>query len=126
MRKAVVLRRGSKYNLCCDVDFLEEFTSYVLLDPQHIKEINIIFSTICEGLKSKKYGDEPHGTKALKPFFNRENDRIICNVKKAKGKKQCIVMSEIFLGKKTNGIDKELNTRYKIVSGYEYDIIEST
>jgi|GEM_PF-3151241 len=114
---------GRKYNLCCDIEFLEEFTEYVLLDARHVNEIKVIFKSICEGLKSKKYGDEPHGTKALKPFLNNDNDRIICNVKKLKNEKQCIIMAELFLSKKTNGIDKTLNTRYKIVSQYDYEII---
>ena len=124
MRKAVIIMKGKKYNLACDIEFLEEFTKYVLLDSRHTNEIKVIFNSICEGLKSKKYGDEPYGTKALKPFLNNDNDRIICNIKKEKNQKQTIIMSEIFLHKKTNDVDKKLNIRYKIVSNYGYEIIE--
>ena len=123
MKKAVILMKGKKYNLCCDVDFLPEFTSYVMLDPRHTTEIKVIFSSLCEGLKSKKYGDEPFGTKALKPFLNNDNDRIICHVKKIKEQKQHIIMAELFLHKKTNDIDKKLNVRYKLVSNHNYEII---
>lgn len=124
MKKAVILMKGSKYNICCDVDFLPTFMEYVLLDPQHSKEIKIIFSSVLEGLKTKKIGDEPYGTKAMKPFLNRDNDRIICNITKQKSKKQCIVMSELYLSKKGNKVDNQLDTRYKIVSKYSYEIIE--
>jgi hypothetical protein len=124
MKKAVILMRGKKYNLCCDVDFLEQFTEYVMFDARHSNEIKVIFHSLCEGLKSKKYGDEPYGTKALKPFLNSENDRIICKVKKIKTDKQHIIMAELFLHKKTNDIDKKLNTRYKVVSNHDYEIIE--
>jgi hypothetical protein len=125
MKKAVVLMKGRKYNLCCDVEFLHDFMNYVLLDTRHTNEIKIIFQQICEGLKSRKYGDEPYSTKALKPFLNNDNDRIICHVKKMKNEKQHIIMSELFLHKKTEGIDKKLNIRYKTVSEYEYEIISS-
>jgi hypothetical protein len=124
MRKAVILMSGKKYNLCCDINFLEEFTSYVLLDARHSSELKLIFHQICEGLKSKKYGDEPYSTKALKPFMNRENDRIICHVKKSKNEKQHIIMSELFLHKATNDVSKKLKGRYEIVSKYEYEIIK--
>jgi len=115
---------GKKYNLCCDIDFLEDFTQYVLLDAKHSNEIKIIFNSICEGLKSKKYGDESYGTKALKPFMNNDNDRIICHIKKIKNEKQHIIMAEIFLNKKTNDNDKKIKVRYEIVSKYEYEIIK--
>lgn len=115
---------GKKYNICCDINFLKEFTEYVLLDARHGKEIKLIFNSICEGLKSKKYGDEPYGTKALKPFLNNDNDRIICFVKKLKNEKQCIIMAEMFLNKKTKGVDNKLDARYKIVSKYDYEIIK--
>lgn len=123
-RKAVILALGSKYLICCDVEFLPEFFSYVMEDPQHQKEIKLIFCQILEGLKSKKYSNEDYGTKAMKPFFNRENDRIICNVLKRKNKKQCIIMSEIYLQKKSDNVNKVLKNRYKIVARYEYEIIE--
>lgn len=123
-KKAVILAEGTKYNICCEIGFLPDFMTYVLKDPSHGKEIKLIFGQIIEGLKSKKYGDEPHNTKAMKPFKNRENDRILCNVTKRKGKKQCIVMSELYLHKTTQGNSKNLNNRYKIISKYNYDIIE--
>ena len=93
-------------------------------DEQHRKEIKIIFSQILEGLRTKKYGNEPHGTKSMKPFKNRANDRIICNVTKRPNQKQCIVMSEIYLQKKSDNVNKVLDNRHKIVSRYEYEIIE--
>lgn len=123
-KKAVILAKGAKYNICCDVDFLPDFIKYVFQDDSHRKEIKLIFDQVREGLKTKKYGDESFGTKAMKPFKNRENDRIICNVTKRTRKKQCIVMSEIFLHKTSQNNDKELTNRYKIVSKYSYDIIE--
>lgn len=123
-RKAVILALGSKYLICCDVEFLPEFFEYVMKDAQHQKEIKLIFCQILEGLKSKKYSDEDSGTKAMKPFMNRENDRIICNVLKRKKKKQCIVMSELYLQKKSDNVNKVLKNRYKIVASYEYEIIE--
>ncbi len=95
-----------------------------MTDDQHQKEIKIIFAQILEGLRSKKYGDEPFGTKSMKPFMNRANDRIICHVLKRKGDRQCIIMAELFSSKKSNSVNKELNTRYKIVSRYEYEIVE--
>jgi hypothetical protein len=48
----------------------------------------------------------------------------IWNVTKRKGKKQCIVMAEVYLHKTSNNVNKELRNRYKIVSKYEYEIIE--
>lgn len=115
---------GKNYNLCCDIEFLEEFTKYVLLDSRHSNEIKVIFNSICEGLKSKKYSDEPYGTKALKPFMNGDNDRIICHVKKMKYEKQHIIMAEIFYHKKTNDNDKKIKTRYEIVSKHQYEIVK--
>lgn len=123
-KKAVILAKGTKYNICCDVSFLPDFIRYVFQDDNHRKEIKLIFDQVREGLKTKKYGDESFGTKAMKPFKNRENDRIICNVTKRSNKKQCIVMAEIFLHKTSQGNDKELTNRYKIISKYNYDIIE--
>lgn len=123
-KKAVILAKGTKYNICCDVDFLTDFMEYIFKDDNHRKELKIIFDCIKEGLKSKKYGDEPYSTKAMKPFKNRENDRILCNVTKRTNSKQCIVMSEIYLHKTSAANNKELNNRYKIVSNYSYDIIE--
>ncbi|WP_412561708.1 hypothetical protein [Winogradskyella sp. MIT101101] len=103
---------------------MDEFMQYVMSDASHSKEMKLIFSQILEGLNTKKYGQEPFGTKAMKPFLNRENDRIICKVAKRKNKKQCIVMSEIHYHKKTQSNNRELNNRYKIVSNYVYEIIE--
>jgi len=123
-RKAVILAEGTKYIICCEVGFLPKFMAYVLEDPSHGKEIKLIFAQIIEGLKSKKYGDEPYNTKAMKPFKNRENDRILCNVTKRKGKKQCIVMSELYIHKTSQNNGNRLNKRYKIISNYNYDIIE--
>ena len=123
-RKAVILFKGTKYNICCDVDFLPAFMSYIMADEQHFKELKLIICAIQEGLKTKKYGEEAHGTKAMKPFLNRENDRIICKAVKRPNNRQCIVMSEIYLHKKSDEISKDLNVRYKIVSRYEYEIIE--
>lgn len=97
---------------------------YHLKDLQHMKELKLIFDQVREGLKSKKYSDEEFGTKAMKPFLNRDNDRIICNVTKRSGQKQCIVMAEVFLHKSSNEVKKDLKNRYKIVSKYEYEIIE--
>jgi hypothetical protein len=93
-------------------------------DEQHRREVKVIFSQIMEGLRTKKYGDEPYKTKSMKPFKNRENDRIICNIAKRTNKKQCIVMSEIYLHKKSDNVNNVLNNRHKIVSNYEYEIIE--
>ncbi len=123
-RNAVIIALGTKYNICCDISLLPDFLNYVMKDEQHRKEIKIIFSQILEGLRTKKYGDEPYGTKSMKPFKNRDNDRIICNVAKRPNRKQCIVMSEIYLQKKSDNVNKVLNYRYKIVSRYEYEIIE--
>lgn len=123
-RKAVILSRGNKFNICCDVVFLEDFIKYVMSDPSHSKEMKLIFGQVLEGLKTKKFGQEDFGTRAMKPFLNRDNDRIICNVTKQKNKTQCIVMSEIYLSKKTNSNSKDLINRYKIVSKYQYEIIE--
>lgn len=123
-KQAVILLKGTKFNICCDVDFLPEFIEYVLKDAEHSKEIKLIFNAIREGLKTKKYSDELFGTKAMKPFLNRENDRIICNVLKRKNQTQCIVMSEFYLSKKSDNINKELKNRYNIVSKYNYEIIE--
>jgi hypothetical protein len=94
-------------------------------DEEHRKEMKLIFCQVMEGYKTKKYSDEAFSTKAMKPFKNRQNDRIICNVTKQKNRKQCIVMSEIYLQKKSDNVNKVLNNRYKIVAGYEYEIIES-
>ncbi len=121
-KKAVILLKGNKYHICCDVVFLPTLMRYLLTDMQHTKELKQIFSCILEGLKSKKYTREPFNTRAMKPFNNRQNDRIICNVLKRKGNTQCIIMSEIFLHKSSNNINKELNNRYKIVSKYNYEI----
>ena len=93
-------------------------------DERHMEELKQIFQCICEKLTTKKYGGEPNGTSAMKPFLNNENDRIICKPTKRKGKTQCIVMSELILTKKGEKIDKALNVRYKIVGGYNYEIIE--
>lgn len=123
-KKAVILVRGSKYHICCDIQFLPELMEYHMKDVQHTKELKLIFDQVREGLKSKKYGDEEFGTKAMKPFMNRENDRIICNVTKRKDQKQCIVMAEVYLHKTSNNVNKALRTRYEIVSKYEYEIIE--
>lgn len=123
-RNAVIIAPGTKYNICCDISLLPDFFNYVMKDEQHRKEIKIIFSQILEGLRTKKYGNEPHGTKSMKPFKNRENDRIICNVTKRPNQKQCIVMSEIYLQKKSDNVNKVLDNRHKIVSRYEYEIIE--
>lgn len=60
----------------------------------------------------------------MKPFLNRENDRIICKTLKRKNKKQCIIMSEIYFQKKSDNVNKVLKNRYKIVGSYEYEIIE--
>ncbi len=116
--------KGSKYHICCDIDFLPELMEYHMRDIQHMKELKLIFDQVREGLKSKKYGDEEYGTKAMKPFLNRENDRIICNVTKRRNNTQCIIMSEIYLHKKSNDVGNVLRGRYKIVSQYEYEIIE--
>jgi hypothetical protein len=124
-RKAVILFKGKKYNICCDLEFLQEFMAYFSADSKHLDELKLIFHQVREGLTTKKYGDEPFGTKAMKPFKNRENDRIICKPVKRKNNTQCIVMAEIFLHKTSNQNDKELTNRYKIVSDYEYEIIES-
>lgn len=123
-RKAVIVLKGKKFNICCDVDFLPELMAYLLKDLQHMQELKLIFGQILEGLKSSKYSDEPFGTKAMKPFKNRQNDRIICNVTKRHGQTQCIVMTELYEQKKSNTVDKKLQTRYKIVSKYKYEIIE--
>lgn len=123
IRQAVILSIGSKYCICCDLQFIREFYTYVLLDANHSKEMRIITDQIKEGIKSKKYGDEPYGTKSMKPFNNRDNDRIICNVLKRPGQKQCIIMSEIYRGKKSQKNDKTIDNRYKIVSKYSYEII---
>ena len=93
-------------------------------DLQHQKEVSLIFCQVLEGLRSKKYGDEEYGAKAMKPFMNRENDRIICHVLKQRNFKQCIVMSELYLQKKSDNVNKVLKNRYKIVSNYEYEIVE--
>lgn len=123
-RKAVILAPGTKYLICCDIEFLPKFFEYVMEDEQHQKEIKLIFCQVLEGLRTKKYSDEIFGTKAMKPFKNRENDRIICKPVKRKNKKQCIVMSELYLQKKSDSVDKVLKNRYKIVASYEYEIIE--
>lgn len=123
-RKAVIVASGTKYDICCDISLLPDFFKYVMKDERHRKEVKIIFSQILEGLRTKKYGDEPYGTKSMKPFKNRDNDRIICNVTKRPNKKQCIVMSEIFFQKKSGNVDKKLDKRHKIVSHYGYEIIE--
>ena len=123
-KKAVILLNGTKYNICCDVELLPKLMEYHMRDVQHMKELKLIFDQVREGLKTKKYGDEPYGTKAMKPFKNRDNDRILCNVTKRKGKTQCIVMCEVYLHKTSKNVDKVLDNRYKIISKYQYEIIE--
>lgn len=123
-RKAVILALGTKYLICCDIEFLPEFFEYVMEDEKHQKEMKLIFEQVQEGLRTKKYSDESFGTKAMKPFLNRENDRIICKSIKRKNQKQCIVMSELYLQKKSDDVSKVLKTRYKIVASYEYEIID--
>lgn len=97
---------------------------YVFLDDAHRKEMKLIFGQMQEGIPSKKYSREPHGTIAMKPFKNNENDRILCTPLKRIKQNQCIVMAEIYLQKKTDGNDKRIITRYKIISRYNYEIIE--
>lgn len=123
-RRAVILMKGTKYNICCDVDFLPELMGYLMTDEQHYKELKLIFHNLIEGLNSKKYSNEDYGTKALKPFLNRENDRILCNVTKRKFATQCIVMCELYRHKKTNKVNKVLRKRYEIISKYRYEIVE--
>lgn len=89
-----------------------------------MKEIKTIFGQIKEGLNTKKYSNENSGCSAMKPFKNRQNDRIICKKLKVPGNKQYIVMSEIFMGKKSNENDKKILTRYYTVSKLEYEIVE--
>lgn len=86
--------------------------------------MKLIFEQVQEGLRTKKYSDESFGTKAMKPFLNRENDRIICKSVKRKNQKQCIVMSELYLQKKSDNVSRVLKNRYKIVASYEYEIID--
>lgn len=124
-RKAVILFPGTKYLICCDVNFLPEFMNYVMSNERHRKEMNLILCCVMEGLKTPKYSSEDFSTKAMKPFLNRENDRIICNVTRRKNKKQCIVMAEAYYKKKSDNVNKVLKNRYKIVGSYEYEIIES-
>jgi len=122
-RKAVIIAPGTKYDICCDVAFIPQFFDYVMKDEKHRKEMNLIIAQVMEGLRTKKYGNESYGTKAMKPFLNRENDRIICHVKKRIRRKQCIIMSELYLHKKSDDVNKVLDNRYKIVSKYEYEIV---
>jgi len=122
-RKAVKITCGTKYCFYCDTDFVEEFFEYIMRNPEHMKEIKIIFAQIKEGLSSKKYSTEPNGCVALKPFKNRQNDRIIAKKMKVRNSKQIIIMSELYEGKSSNKNDKSILTRYKIVGNYEYERI---
>jgi hypothetical protein len=123
-RKAVILLHRKKNNICCDISFLPEFEEYFISNVKNYNEMRVIFNQIREGQKSPKYGSEPYGTSTTKPFKNNDNDRIICSIYSRKGKTKCIIMSELHLKKKSNKVDKSLSTRYKIISKYEYEIIE--
>ncbi len=122
-RRAVILFPGNKYNICCDVDYVDEFLQYLMTDERHMNEIKQIINCLREGVIHKKAGREGDAY-ALKPFMNTKNDRIICNITKRKNKTQCIVMAELFPSKKTMKNDKKIKTRYQIVSNYRYEIIE--
>ena len=123
-RKAVIIQKGKMFRICCDTAFLEEFCSYILEDEAARKEMRLIFAQITEGLKSPKFGKEPFGTYAMKPFKNNQNDRILCKMEKRKGRPACIVMVELYRHKTTRKVDKRLMERYKIIASYEYEIIE--
>lgn len=121
-KEAIILLHGNKHNLACDKSILDQFILYLTADDRTRKQLRVVIDCIREGLTTGKISSEPNNTISIKLFVGSDNDRIICKLLKRPGEKPCIVMSEIYFGKKTQKNDKKISTRYLIASKIKYVI----
>lgn len=127
-RKAVIVDKNihSTTFIMVDIDNAKSILPYIMYDriDNEFKEIR---SLLKENLRNKeKYCKADVSDKAKNMFEmrfikNSRNDRIYCQEINISGKR-FIIMVELFQGKKSQKIPKEMKSRIETMGGYNYEL----
>lgn len=127
-RKAIILDRNTHQTtiILVDVKNASEILPY-LFDSSVSEEFLDIRNILKGNLRNKdKYCKCDVSSKAVDVFEmrftrNNRNDRIYC-LEVSTNKQRLIIMSELFIGKKSQEIPKRIKSRIETIGGFEYEI----
>jgi len=127
-RKAVLvdINKHSTTLIFVDIQNARSILPYTNLEGVD-KEFREIRDLLKENLRNKeKYRKVDVSNKAknmyeMRFIRNERNDRIYCQ-EIGLGSKRCIVMVELFVGKKSQDIPKTIKGRIETMGGYQYEL----
>ncbi len=116
--------------ICLDVENADILLEYIDRDARHKKKFRYITELLVGGMRNNElYSKEDISNRskhvtAMKFFKGQENDRIYCQEKRVKGKTYYIICSELLERKKSQKVDKKIQSLINKVANYEYEIEE--
>ena len=127
-RKAILIDHNSHKSVLFFVDGgnASEILPY-LFDAESVDEFKDIRGILKDNLRNKeKYCKVDVSDKAKNMFemrFTRKgkNDRIYCQEQSVSGKR-IIIMAELFVGKKSQQIPKQIKSRIETIGTYSYEL----
>ncbi len=127
-RKAVLIDKNKHATtlLFVDISNAKDILPYIMHEDVH-DEFKDIRQILRENLRIKdKYCKCDVSNKAKNMFEMRftnkgRNDRIYCQ-EQSFGSKRIIILSELFIGKKTQDIPKKIKSRIETLGTHNYDL----
>ena len=123
-RKCIIYKSSERFNrhIAIDLEEAEEITDF-LESAKYYKKFDYISDRILEQ-KFVYYDDYEQiedNVTCMRFFPNGINARIYCQEVTINGKMFCIIMSK-FLLKKSNSINKAIQSKFDALKKYEYEI----
>jgi len=133
-RKAVIIRTSEdgKRQIAIDQENFQLLFEFINRDGRHKSKFSDMCNLILNGLRNNELYDKEdinnkckHVT-AMKFFKGQENARIYCKEIHQKDKVFVVVTAELLERKKNQKNQQKEKNLIEKVSGYEYEIIQST
>ena len=126
-RDYIEIEQLGKTTLFVDEENAEEILTFCEQDEKYRKKFKYIKNAILRGIAPNKIYQKVKNYEDIWeirffPNVKGRNDRIYCKQFDDDETKILIIMVELFKGKKTQNIDKRIQSRLNEIKKYEYDI----
>lgn len=126
-RNCIKIEGSERIKLYVDEENAGQILSYCEQDEQYSKKYRYIKNALLRGIASNKIYQKVKNCEDIWevrffPNVKGRNDRIYCKQFDDDETKIFIIMVELYKGKKTQNIDKRIQSRLNEIKKYEYDI----
>ena len=129
IRKALVIWLNAHKTVCICVDQQRhDILQYILNDDSILKEFSLIKNLLFENQRNREryckvdVSKKAHDIYEMRFINNGRNDRIYC--KEIRSTARFIIIADLFIGKKSQNIPKQIIPRIENIGGNNYEIIK--